>query len=166
MCYKHWLSTWKKNKPKLLLHNIQENLLEMDNKLKRWGKTIKNNKKTREKIFVTLGQANISWMEHNKHKPLKKNEYIWFDRSPHLPELLCNKSLTSHVLIVPFVVAQNRDSSKNINYKTIRSPKNFFNSNSIIFNIIYYSVFIFPWLSYTLKKFVYLNWHIYKVHIL
>lgn len=36
------------------------------------GDTIKINKKIREKSFVTLGQENISWMEHKKHKLLKK----------------------------------------------------------------------------------------------
>lgn len=36
------------------------------------GDTIKINKKIREKLFVTLDQENISWMEHKKHKLLKK----------------------------------------------------------------------------------------------
>lgn len=37
------------------------------------GKTIKINMNTKEKLFVTMGQENISWMDHNKHKSLKKN---------------------------------------------------------------------------------------------
>lgn len=32
------------------------------------GDIIKINKKIREKLFVTLGQENISWMKHKKHK--------------------------------------------------------------------------------------------------
>ena len=46
----------------------------MNNRQMLRGETIKINKKIREKLLVTSGQENISWMEHNKHKPLKKYE--------------------------------------------------------------------------------------------
>lgn len=42
------------------------------------GDTIKINKKIREKLFVTLDQENISWMEHKKHKLLKKINKSYF----------------------------------------------------------------------------------------
>lgn len=46
----------------------------MNNRQMLRGETVKINKKTTEILLVTLGQENTSWMEHNKHKPLKKYE--------------------------------------------------------------------------------------------
>lgn len=50
------------------------------------GDIIKINKKIREKLFVTLGQENISWMEHKKHKLLKKINKSYFLKMKGKPQ--------------------------------------------------------------------------------